>query len=436
MKLTKKSNKMLSFFLEFDKQKCIDHLSISGKTEDIFKVLYHEIIDAEKELNRLKKTGELVYNIDVKEIETVNQIVRPSTFPSDGFPEAVRNHIDEHTLSQITYYFVLFHRKITIHFLTEDINPQLMIQKYDSYVDHMILWLIIINEYASKNCATELIIYLYFTCLEKKMPETNITILDEYNVNTAFTMTCPKNSEIVIFRKEEWFKVFIHETFHNLSLDFSDMNNETCNKRILSLFPVKSAVNLYEAYAEFWAKIMNVSFCSYNSVKGNGTHALEKREGVKQKKNELEFLNHCEFLLHFERMYSYFQMVKILDFMNLKYDDLYKEGKGYDSVRKTFYKEKTNVLSYYIITLILINNYPSFLKWCSTNNISLLQFKKTTSNQKSLCDFIEKKYKSASFLKNIKCMEKYLQHIKKTDSKRNDKEYVLDNLRMTLFELG
>jgi len=129
------------------------------------------------------------------------------------------------------------------------------------------MWLYIINQYASKQCANSLVIYLYFTSLEKRIPNSNISILDEINVNTAFTSTCPKDSEIVVFRKEEWFKVFIHETFHNFALDFSDMNNNDAHKCILDIFKVNSNVNLYEAYTEFWAEIMNALFCSFFFIK-------------------------------------------------------------------------------------------------------------------------------------------------------------------------
>ena len=78
------------------------------------------------------------------------------------------------------------------------------------------------------------------------LPSTNIEILNSSHVNTAFTRTCPKKSEIVVFRKEEWFKVFIHESFHNFGLDFSDMNNAECTSRILDIFPVNSIAHQME----------------------------------------------------------------------------------------------------------------------------------------------------------------------------------------------
>jgi hypothetical protein len=129
--------------------------------------------------------------------------------------------------------------------------------------------------------------------------------------------------------------------------------------------------------------------------------------------------------------------------MDLKYTNLYQKTPYADNIRKTLYKEKTNVLAYYVITLIFINNYQDFLSWCYTNNTSLLQFKKSISSQESICDFIEKKYKSKSLLNGINCSEKLLYDFNKLNTNTNTKSkkssdihYLVNNLRMTICELG
>jgi hypothetical protein len=430
MKLTKKSELLMSFLLD---NKCIEPTKQSNKTKQIFTHFYKEIRDAEKYIEHMKRQmGKQFYNLQISEIDTFSQIPKPTTFPADGFPPEVRKHIDENITYQLSYFIPLLDRKIKIHFLLEDMkdtkkinNMNDLISVYNNYVDTMLIWLTIINEYASKTCASELTVYLYFTSLEKNTPSTNIEILSENHINTAFTMTCPKISEIVIFRKEEWFKVFLHETFHNWGLDFSDMNNEICNKQILSIFPVKSEINLFESYAEFWAKIMNALFCSYVS--------LSNKEDIN------EFLEYTDIFIYFEQIYSYFQMVKVLDFMNLKYEYLYSKDTKIESIRNTLYRENTNVLSYYIITLILLNNYQAFIQWCHKNNIVLLQFKKTVSNQTKFCDFIIQKYKSAHMLENIKCTEALLGNVKtnlKKTKYSKQANFLLKNLRMTVCELG
>jgi hypothetical protein len=423
MKLSKNSKKLMLFFT---KNKHIHTKPQTKATKNILSELYNDILDAYNYLLSLKQKGNY-FNVSTKKIQSATQISRPQNFNSKNFPELVRKHIDELTMSELTYSFSLYDRNIKIHFVVEDANIELKIDTYNNYVDAIIMWLYILTQYASKQCSNTLVIYLYFTSLEKNLPGSNIHILDEINVNTAFTTTCPKDSEIVVFRKEEWFKVLIHETFHNFALDFSDMNNAEAHRCILDIFKVRSDVNLYESYTEFWAEIMNALFCSFLTLK--------------DKRNVDEFLSNSEFFINFEITYSFFQLTKTLDFMGLKYKDLYSKTEQSRTLRVNLYKEKTNVLSYYVIKTILINNYQGFLMWCKNNNFSLLQFKKTLTNQGEFCKFIEKNYKTPSMIEGVQNAEDFLNDIQKnrrtkTTTKNSNLNYTLMNLRMSICELG
>ena len=419
MRISKKSKMLMSFFT---KNKYINHIEQTKRTNNIITHIYDDILNAHNYLLDIKqKRGDKFYNITTTKIHSSVQITKPKNFNSNSFPEEIRNHIDELAITELCYNFSLFNRKIKLYFITEEDHIELKIDVYNKHVDAIIMWLYIINEYASKECASNLVVYFYFTSLEKKLPSSNIEILNENNVNTAFTTTCPADSEIVVYRKEEWFKVFIHESFHNFALDFSDMNNVECTKRILDIFPVESQVNLYESYTEFWAEIMNALFCSFFSLKN--------------KDNLEEFLSNSEFFINFERTYSFFQLVKTLRFMGLTYKDLYSKSSHSKILRETLYKENTNVLSYYVIKTILINNYQGLLFWCKKNNLSLLQFKKTLLSQDEFCKFIEKNYKTATMLEGIESSQKFLNNLYSNNKKINDK-YVLNNLRMSICELG
>ena len=425
MKLTKNSELLMSFFLE---RKCINHVAQSSKTEKILKHLYSDIKSADAFIKAQKaKEGDAFYKLIVTKIHGVSQIPKPKSFNPSSFPEEVREHIDKEMLFDLSYTFSLFGREIKVHFIVEDPSAEHQIELYNEYIEKILIWLKIINEYASKKCSKRLVLYMYFTSLKKALPAKNISILNQNNVNTAFTYTCPVDSEIVVFRKEEWFKVLMHESFHNFALDFSDMNTEECTKHILSIFKVKSDVNLFEAYTEFWAEIMNAVFCSFYLIK--------------DKRNDLDdFLSNFDFFINFERTYKFFQMVKTLDFMGLTYVDLISNTPEAQSLRETLYKEDSNVLSYYILTTILMNNYQGFLSWCYTNNLSLLQFKKSSTNIMEFCKFIEKNYKTRSLFESVECMQRFLSTIKngKGDKKKIGKslDYILNNMRMTVCELG
>lgn len=411
MQLTKQSKQLLYFFT---KHKHIDYIYLNNKTKIIFKELYEKMIEA---YSFIKK--QLIFKANIKKIETAHQITKPKNFNYKSFPETVRNHIDHAIMSEISFSFSLCDRTIKVYFLVENSHPELEIDTFNGYIQTIAMWLYVLNNYASKKCVKNISIYIYLTSLQKQLPESNIHVLDENNVNTAFTTTCPVDSEIVVFRKEEWFKALIHETFHNFGLDFSGMNNYEINKCILSIFDVNSEVNAFEAYTEFWAGVINALFCSFL--------------GLENKNDVHEFLSSSEFYINFERKYSFFQLVKTLQFMGLKYSDLYSSTRQAKLHRDTLYKENTNVLSYYVLKTILLNNYQGFLAWCKSQNYLLLDFKKTIGNQLEFCKYINKNYKCQSILNGISDAENFLRRLKR---KRGNAKFFLNNMRMTICELG
>lgn len=411
MKLLKESKQMMLFF---SKNNHLNYVKLNNKTSKIIEELYNELINAN---NYIKKQSP--FRAVIKKITSVSQITKPKIFNSKSFPEIVRKHIDDTMMSEISYSFSLYERNIKVHFIVENENVEEELEVYNRYIESIAMWLYIVNVYAPKECVKTINIYLYFTSLLKQLPSSNIQVLDENNVNTAFTTTCPVDSEIVVFRKEEWFKVLIHESFHNFGLDFSMMNSEPVNNCILNIFNVKSDVNSYEAYTEFWAEIMNVLFCSFFELK--------------DKSDIHEFLSICEFYINFERTYSFFQMVKTLHFMGLTYRDLYSKTEYAKVHRENLYKEKTNVLAYYVVKTVMLNNFQGFLSWCSKHNFSLLDFKKTIGNQHEFCEFIRKNYKTSSMLDGVDESEEFLSKLKK---KKGNMKYILSNMRMSICELG
>jgi hypothetical protein len=260
--LTKPSNYLIKMLLE---NKCVSNYARNKKTNHIVKILYNEIKTADGYIEQLKKQKGLnFYNLKIREIISKKEIPKPKLFNSLSFPQGILNKIDNSINYDLLYSFSLFGREINIYFLLEnEIITQNDINIYNSYVDKIMVLLYIIKNYSFKKCSNKLTIYIYLTDLKKELPKTRIDVISSINANTGFTYTCLPVNEIVIFRKEEWFKVLIHETFHNFGLDFSSMNIELYNEKIKTIFKVNSEVNLYEAYTETWAIILNCVFCSY-----------------------------------------------------------------------------------------------------------------------------------------------------------------------------
>ena len=396
--LHKKSEELINYFT---KTKCLYKYPFNQLTKQLFLSFYDKLIKAEDFVNNIQSS----LSPQIKKINNIRDIPKSRYFKF--VPPDISNHIEEKSIYSITYNLSLLERKFIIHFIIEENNP---IHIFHSYLCKMMMWLYILQKNISNNCSKTLTIYLYFTKLEKQLPNNSNLILDITNVNTAFTFSCRYNNEIVIFRKEEWFKVFIHETFHSFGLDFSKMDITFSSMKILEFFNVVSEVNLFEAYTEIWARIIHSMFISY---------FLSKRE----KKKYITFLS---LIIYLEQIYSIFQMNKVLKYMNMDYKEIiYNPNKNIHLK----YKEKTNVLSYYVITCNLLVYYQEFIKWCKINNKgSLFPFLQTNENQMGLCNFIKDHYKRKDYLKLIECVEKLIKE-------REHNIFLKNNLRMTIIEL-
>ena len=110
MKLSKKSKMLMSFFT---KSKYINHIKQTQRTDNILTRLYHDILNAYNYLLKLKQLrGANFYNVTTKKIHSSSQIIRPKNFSSQSFPEEIRNHIDELSITELCYNFSLFNTKL------------------------------------------------------------------------------------------------------------------------------------------------------------------------------------------------------------------------------------------------------------------------------------------------------------------------------------
>ena len=387
--------------------KCkIDEDKETNKTKQIFKEFYNHFVDAENFLKTIDISPEIekIKNNNYNKSNDHGYIIKP-----------IRDYIDKFVEYDITYSLKLYDKIVNIFFIT---GENFKIEEIKRKIYRIILWLHVVIKYAKNTfCSKELNIYVFLTDLKKQLPKHKHEEIGKINVNTGFTMTCKEKSNIVIYRKEEWYKVFVHETMHNLELDFSGMDNDNTRKFILKIFPVKSDVKLFEAYTDAWAKILNVLITSY----------LVSDRTYKQ------YQNFTQKYINLERTHCFFQCIKILHHMGLTYRDLYSDNEYSSNLRK-LYKEQTSILSYYILNAVILNIYQDFLIWCQENNTSdsILQFVKNPKKQDEFCKFIEKNYKTKNMLDSIDCISKMFE---KENSKSYKNNNLLKNMRKSLMEI-
>lgn len=398
------TNKTKTFIKELDKY----NMPPIKNNDEIYRCLYHEIFLGFQYYKKIKD------NIDyeIKRINNINKIPFPTSKSDRFFPSKIEDNIKSKSNYFIKFNFKILKYTFEVYFVysLNNFDPQ-------KYISMVITWLHIIINHMNKDCSLNTTILIYLTDEKKILPNKESEILDVINVNSAFTYCCNSNNyknEIVVYRKEEWLKTFMHETIHAFGLDFCLMKNEYASNKIKEFFPIEdSEINLTESYCEFWAETFNILIISF----------------LKTKKHEInEYLINVNKLMNYEKLFSIIQLIKTLNFMSLKYKDLYSSNKVCEYKRKFFYHENTNVFSYYIIKCILVFNLGEFIFWCNDNNISLIDFHKTKSNLDRFIEFIKTNCNKKNFIENIKSNEKLFEKFRNNSSFYN-------SMKMSLVEI-
>ena len=350
----------------------------------------------------------------------------------------INNIIKDRIKNQIKYSCKLLDREINIYIGLE--NNKVDYEYYYLVVNCMlsILYFLIkskkkSNVKTNEKCCQKLDIYIYLTNLKKKLPIKK-EIIGKENVNSGYSYICKKHNKIVIYRKEEWFKVFIHESLHAFGFHkgFSKIN--IYEQSILNnIFKLNKNVKvcLMECYVEVWARLLNITNSAYLNSK---SYYNFKKKFYK--------------MIEIERIYSIIQVNKILKFMDLTYDKLIiKNIKNINNTNYN-YKENTNVLSYYVLSTICILNINDFLEWCNINNKEImildnneleidnnLKTKKKSINNFKITKKINNSRKKKLFINFIKDKYNNPQLIKILSQYYNNQKLNFNNgLRMSIIE--
>jgi len=364
------------------------------------------------------------------------------------------------------------------------------------------LWLKVASKYAAKKCAPVLECFIYLTPFKRSHPvfskqadmtpttkETAYEDYEEYedlyhhmsmprissvlkpiHINGGVSDLCQPSGRVIVYRKEEWFKVFIHETMHNYGLDFSEMDINGANALLHKIFTIQKNVKLYESYCEIWARIMNIVFETYFDINSRAKFSsrttrknfidnlkLNENKGgehggssssstsevnevsIKNAQNRRKFIKHFYNYLQYESLFSLFQNIKILNYMGLDYNIITNCTDSNYIVAKKLYKEETNAFAYYVIVSILLSNFNNFILWCIDNNTNIIQFNKNKNNITSFVQFIYKNYKRSELMNIIMDLEIRLESMdtnltsepQNIDDTSKDNE-MLKTMRMTI----
>jgi len=299
-------------------------------------------------------------------------------------------------------------------------NDELSIKNLDLIVEKMLLVLQLIIAISNNESRNGQHVTFFLTPFQKKL-NSNTNVLGAKNVNSGFTYPYLKNGVTFIYRKEEFFKVFIHESIHYYGIDkalHKDFSNDAkyninYNKFINS-FNIRpqdiAKIRINEALTEYWTFIVYLSAQSYKKsiVLANFIYEFENSYKL-------------------ELLHIIFQVVKILNYNKLTYSEFLTKYSNQ-------YKETSHIFSYYIVKTLLVYNHSDLLKstmfdinFSSSLNIAL------KSDPNSINTFFIKLLSYATDLNFINIINKVSAYITNTKTNTHSiykQRIILSNLMM------
>lgn len=301
------------------------------------------------------------------------------------FPKEIQDHILNEPSTATTYQFNVNDRKVVLHFVMFDATDNT-----DEHAKHVCALLHLVSMHARSACSSTLNIYVYMTDFKKRFPTKKGQPLDATHANTGMSYHCAKNNDVIVYRKEEWFKVLIHELFHAFGLSFIDGDmepdvNSGMQRALQRTYAISHPVRIYETYCEIWARILNVIFDCFmdadtNTMNPNPIHATDLQLQVFMECVMEELHEHARFAQH--------QCAKLLKYVDITYAIISNPTKENRSIVGKKYRENTNIFAYYVLTCVLLHSPDDFIVWCYKNNPftrttprnNIMQFRTISSN--------------------------------------------------------
>jgi hypothetical protein len=227
-------------------------------------------------------------------------------------------------------------------------NNDLAIKILDLIVEKMLLVLQLIIAISNNDLRNGQHVTFFLTPFQKKLNsniDTTTNILGAKNVNSGFTYPYLKNGITFIYRKEEFFKVFIHESIHYYGIDkalHKDFSNDPKYNKFINSFNIRpqdiANIGINEALTEYWTFIIYIIAQSYKKSIALANFIYEFENSYK-----------------LELLHIIFQVVKILHYNKLTYSEFLTKYSNQ-------YKETSHIFSYYIVKTLLVYNHSDLLK--------------------------------------------------------------------------
>ena len=263
-----------------------------------------------------------MHNNDMKTImnedKNISKLINVSFYGDRIISDFISSRVIRNILNNLFVKNIYKYKKRTVIIFTQNKLDDKFIKKIDS-----------IFNFFDILTGKENMYYLeIFLSNKKKYFNENLNSIDPDNINSGATLP---GVFIYLWRKEEIIKVLIHEIVHYLDLDMIDYQNKF---KILykNINLDAKMVNPNEAYTEILALFLMSVWSYYNR---------ELNEDIN---------NFVSKRLTIELGWSYHQINKILKYFKCydNYDELFNN--------KCKFRQRTNVLSYFILKTYFLQN--------------------------------------------------------------------------------
>ncbi len=355
------------------------------------------------------RRAQTMMNTQVRRSVTAGKRSKQPSGGTSFMPESISRYIQRRTKSYLVYstrWGAGAHtRQVRIRFAVFSSQELADRVPFDSMACKILSWLLLCTEISPSSCSHDLDVFILRAPQLKVLPSSRAASLSPVNVNSGYATACARTGEIVVYRTEEWFKVFVHETFHAYGLD-AGAGAGSLRAKSRALFPVEASHAVEEAYTETWARIINVLYCA-------------------QVASGAEYIRGVEEMLAAERMFAAVQASKVLEHMGTHYACIRGDLGAVDCG----YKEETNVLAYYVLAGSLMNNIQGFLRWCSRYAVGYIWFAARPKAEQAFADMLARSVSGETFISSIELAAGWPGRAN-SDARR----YLRDTLRMTMIE--
>tara|TARA_B100001175_G_C19513980_1_gene645910 strand:- start:4722 stop:6074 length:1353 start_codon:yes stop_codon:yes gene_type:complete len=431
--LLKVSNNAFNFSLDNSKKtSCYSQLqkTVYDKLDSIYDIL-------DKDLCNIQ-TFRKIYDNNSREYRSLLQNIYNQHFVNNRYiDDNIKEYIKNKPGSLVIYTLPYKNKYITINlFKYSKISPN-YVKTLDKIIKNMMAQIYLITNLTKNNTCSDtgLSIYLFFTPFKRKLEKKRENVLGATNANGGFCYGCVSLGKIVVYREEEFFKVFSHELIHNFGVDkyiwdfissakIKNSKEFKLYHKFLNNFNLgrENDLGLQECLVEFWGEFFNNVIYSY---------IYSKSCNLSDHNHKFKIYNHIfETIMKFEIIHSFFQTTKIVYHNNTTYIDILSKY----NKNTLKYRENTHIFSYYMLKLYLIFNYKLFVNSeISVSRENTIKFSNSLRNMQQFFNYMSSVATDNSLLLNFKFMEKIYLHLK-SQKKGREINFLLSNLRMSVLQ--